>query len=222
MADKYAFLSDEWFDAAGKLVAEHSADGPPAPSLVMNLEVTDGENNTTEFHMGARDGATLFGKGHIDGADSRSPPISRLPRGLRGEQPRRGMQAFMAGKVRIQGDMTKLMMAQAGGQGGNPALTEALQSITGVGVNSTSARASRRESAPSASTVVEETASNIPKSRTGARDRAARHAADATGRASRAARTRSPVAPAAAGSLLRAVPGASHCAPGPFPDVHVP
>jgi len=40
------------------------------------------------------------------------------------------MQAFMSGKVRIQGDMTKLMMAQAGGQGGNPALSEALQSIT--------------------------------------------------------------------------------------------
>jgi putative sterol carrier protein len=38
------------------------------------------------------------------------------------------MQAFMSGKVRIQGDMTKLMMAQ--GQGGNPALNEALQSIT--------------------------------------------------------------------------------------------
>jgi hypothetical protein len=40
------------------------------------------------------------------------------------------MQAFMAGKVRIQGDMTKLMMAQAGGGGGNNTLTEALQSIT--------------------------------------------------------------------------------------------
>jgi putative sterol carrier protein len=38
------------------------------------------------------------------------------------------MQAFMAGKVRVQGDMTKLMMSQ--GQGGNPGLTEALQSIT--------------------------------------------------------------------------------------------
>jgi putative sterol carrier protein len=38
------------------------------------------------------------------------------------------MQAFMAGKVRIQGDMTKLMMAQ--GQGGSPGLSEALQSIT--------------------------------------------------------------------------------------------
>ena len=40
------------------------------------------------------------------------------------------MQAFMAGKVRIQGDMTKLMMAQAGSSGGNTQLTEALQSIT--------------------------------------------------------------------------------------------
>jgi putative sterol carrier protein len=39
-----------------------------------------------------------------------------------------GMQAFMAGKVRVQGDMTKLMMQ--GSHGGNPALTEALQAIT--------------------------------------------------------------------------------------------
>ena len=40
-----------------------------------------------------------------------------------------GMQAFMAGKVRVQGDMTKLMMAQAGG-GGAPDLSQALQDIT--------------------------------------------------------------------------------------------
>jgi hypothetical protein len=36
----------------------------------------------------------------------------------------------MAGKVKVQGDMTKLMMASAGGGGGNDALTNALQSIT--------------------------------------------------------------------------------------------
>jgi hypothetical protein len=40
-----------------------------------------------------------------------------------------GMQAFMAGKVRVQGDMTKLMMAQAGG-GGTPDLSKQLQDIT--------------------------------------------------------------------------------------------
>ena len=131
MADKYAFLSDEWFDAAAKLVAEHSTDGPPAPNLVMNLEVTDAENNKTEFHMGARDGTTLFGKGHIDGADlTLATDIDTAREVFVANNPAAGMQAFMAGKVRIQGDMTKLMMAQAGGQGGNPALTEALQSIT--------------------------------------------------------------------------------------------
>ena len=131
MADKYAFLSDEWFDAAAKLVAEHSTDGPPAPNLVMNLEVTDAENNKTEFHMGARDGTTLFGKGHIDGADlTLATDIDTAREVFVANNPAAGMQAFMAGKVRIQGDMTKLMMAQAGGQGGNPALSEALQSIT--------------------------------------------------------------------------------------------
>ena len=29
MADKHAFLSDEWFDAAAKLIAEHGAEAPP-------------------------------------------------------------------------------------------------------------------------------------------------------------------------------------------------
>ena len=130
MADKHPFLSDEWFDAAAKLIDHHSASGPPAPNLVMNLEVTDGDN-TTEFHMGARDGETLFGKGHTDGADlTLATDIETAREVFVANNPAAGMQAFMAGKVRIQGDMTKLMMAQAGGQGGNPALTEALQRIT--------------------------------------------------------------------------------------------
>ena len=96
----------------------------------MNLEVTDGEK-TTEFHMGAKDGATLFGKGHTDGADlTLATDIDTAREVFVANNPAAGMQAFMAGKVRIQGDMTKLMMAQAGGQGGNTQLTEALQSIT--------------------------------------------------------------------------------------------
>jgi hypothetical protein len=128
MADKHEFLSDGWFDAASKLIAEHGAGAPPGQSLVMNLEVSDGDK-TTEFHMGSKDGATLFGKGHTDGADlTLSTDIETAREVFVANNPAAGMQAFMAGKVRIQGDMTKMMMAQ--GQGGNPALTEALQSIT--------------------------------------------------------------------------------------------
>src|SRR5262249_9599300 len=107
-----------------------AADAPPGPNLVMNLEVSDGDK-TTEFHMGAKDGATLFGKGHTDGADlTLSTDIDTAREVFVANNPQAGMQAFMSCKLRIQGDMTKLRMAQAGVQGGNPALTEALQAIT--------------------------------------------------------------------------------------------
>ena len=39
------------------------------------------------------------------------------------------MQAFMAGKVKVQGDMTKLMASQGAG-GGNNELTTAIQELT--------------------------------------------------------------------------------------------
>jgi SCP-2 sterol transfer family len=130
VADKHAFLSDAWFDAAAKLIAEHGAEGPPGPDLVMNLEVADGDQ-TTQFHMGSKGGATLFGKGHTDGADlTLSTDIATAREVFVDNNPAAGMQAFMAGKVKIQGDMAKLMMAQAGGGGGNTQLTDALQSIT--------------------------------------------------------------------------------------------
>ena len=70
--------------------------------------------------MGSKDGADALRQGQRPTARiSRCRPTS-TPRakcsspGIR----QAGMQAFMAGKVRVQGDMTKLMMAQAGGGGG--------------------------------------------------------------------------------------------------------
>ena len=130
MADKYPFLSDEWFDAAAKLISEHDANAPPGTNLLLNLEVEEGDNKTL-FHMGSRDGATLFGKGHDDSADvTLSTDLETAKAVFIDGNPQAGMQAFMSGKVRVQGDMTKLMMAQGGGGGGNPALTEALQGIT--------------------------------------------------------------------------------------------
>ena len=127
MPDKYPFLSDAWFDAAEKVIHEHETPAPPT-SLVMNLEVSDGDK-TTEFHMGSKDGATLFGKGHTDGADlTLSTDIDTAREVFVANNPAAGMQAFMAGKVRVQGDMTKLMMQ--GGGGANAELSAALQEIT--------------------------------------------------------------------------------------------
>ena len=112
MADKFPFLSDAWFDAAAKLISEHDAGAPPGTNVLMNLEVDDGDNKIL-FHMGSRDGATLFGKGHDDGADVTLSTDMETARAVFVDgNPQAGMQAFMSGKVRVQGDMTKLMMAQ--------------------------------------------------------------------------------------------------------------
>ena len=131
MPEKYPFLSDAWFDAAGRSIARaRDATPPPAPNLVMNLEVANGDE-TIQFHMGSKSGETLFGKGHTDGADlTLATDIDTAKAVFVSGDQQAGMQAFMSGKVRVQGDMTKLMMAQAGGGGGTPGLTEALQAIT--------------------------------------------------------------------------------------------
>jgi putative sterol carrier protein len=129
VSEKYPFLSDGWFDAAAKLISEHDTGAPPGTNVLMNLEVEDGGNKIL-FHMGSRDGQTLFGKGHDDGADVTLSTDMETARSVFVDANQQaGMQAFMSGKVRVQGDMTKLMMAQSGG-GGNPALTDALQGIT--------------------------------------------------------------------------------------------
>ena len=127
MSEKYPFLSDGWFAAAEKLIQEHETPAPPT-SLVMNLEVADGDQ-TIKFFMGSKEGETLFGKGTADGADlTMSTDIDTARQVFVAGDQAAGMQAFMAGKVRVQGDMTKLMMQ--GQSGGNPALTAALQQIT--------------------------------------------------------------------------------------------
>jgi putative sterol carrier protein len=125
--DKYQFLSDAWFDEAEKLIREHTTTAPPA-NLLMNLEVADGDR-TIKFFVGSKDGEALFGKGAADGADlTMSTDIETARQVFVANDQQAGMQAFMAGKVRVQGDMTKLMMQ--GGGGGNAALSAALQEIT--------------------------------------------------------------------------------------------
>ena len=127
MSDKYQFLSDAWFDAAEKLIREHETTAPPT-NLVMNLEVADGDQ-TIQFFLGSRNSEVLFGKGTTEGADLTMSTDIETARSVfvSGDQ-QAGMQAFMAGKVRVQGDMTKLMMQGSGG--GNAALSAALQEIT--------------------------------------------------------------------------------------------
>jgi SCP-2 sterol transfer family len=130
---KYPFLSDEWFDEVTKLVAEHGGDAPAHAQMKMNLVVIETPfDSDVNFHMGAEDGKPLMGKGHLDPADlTLTTDYGTAKEVFVAGNPQAGMQAFMAGKVKVQGDMTKLMAAQGGGgPAGNEGLQNAIQEMT--------------------------------------------------------------------------------------------
>ena len=129
-ATKHQFLSDDWFDVVGKLVQEHGADVPAQANVVVNLVITDTPfGDERQMHMGARDGKGEWGIGHTEGADvTLTTDYATAKQVFVSGDPNAGMQAFMQGKVRVQGDMAKLMASQQGG--GNPQLQEAIQAAT--------------------------------------------------------------------------------------------
>jgi hypothetical protein len=129
----YPFLSDEWFAAVHEIVEARELDVAAHAELTMNLTVTDtpfGEDR--RLHVGARDGRTEWGSGHADVADlSLTTDYVTAREIFMSGNPQAGMQAFMEGKVKLQGDLTKLMAAQMAGTGpGTPGLAEELAAIT--------------------------------------------------------------------------------------------
>jgi len=130
----HPFLSDEWFAVVEQLFEQHGAETPAQVAVLVNVTVTGtpfGEER--HLHMGAREGRGHWGIGHAANADvTLTTDYETAREVLISGDPQAGMQAFMAGKVRLQGDFAKLMAAQgAGGPGAtNAALAEAIQGIT--------------------------------------------------------------------------------------------
>ena len=132
---KHPFLSQEWMDEARKVREEYKDRTPPiAHQVRMNQVITEvpfGEG-TLQSHMDTTSGELVMEEGHLDEVDLTVTLDYATAKAIFVEgNPQAGMQAFMAGKVKVQGDMTKLMMAQqGGGPGGNQALTDAIQEMT--------------------------------------------------------------------------------------------
>jgi hypothetical protein len=129
----YRFLSAEWFEAVRAIVDARDVEIPPHAELSMNLVVTDTPfGDDRELHVGARDGKADWGQGHLADADLTLTTDYVTAKDIfMSGNPQAGMQAFMEGKVKLQGDLTKLMAAQVAGTGpGAPGLAEALSAIT--------------------------------------------------------------------------------------------
>jgi hypothetical protein len=114
----YPFLSDEWLDEARKIRAEYAGKTPPIPHVVrMNLVVTNvpfGDGDI-DAHMDTSSGELDLDMGHLETQDLKVTVDYDTAKAILIEgNPQAGMQAFMAGKVKVEGDMAKLMALQAG------------------------------------------------------------------------------------------------------------
>jgi putative sterol carrier protein len=113
----YPFLSDEWLDAARKIREEYAGKTPPiAHSVKMNLVVTavPFSDKDIDAHMDTSSGELLLETGHLENPDLKVTVDYDTAKAILIEgNPQAGMQAFMAGKVRVEGDMAKLMMLQS-------------------------------------------------------------------------------------------------------------
>jgi len=127
---KYPFLSDEWL-AAAKEIRESSGAAATTPHKIrMNQIITDvpfGEG-TIHAHMDSSSGEMQMDVGHLDDPDLTVTLDYPTAKAILVEgNPQAGMQAFMAGKIKVQGDMTKMMALQSGAP--DPAAQEVAKKI---------------------------------------------------------------------------------------------
>ena len=132
---KYQFLTPEWVAAAKAIREEFEGESPaPAHSVRMNQIITDvpfGDTDVKAF-MDTSDGALNLDLGELENPDLTVTVDYETAKAIIVDgNPQAGMQAFMAGKIKVQGDMTKMMALQAGGQDPVAAqVAERIQAIT--------------------------------------------------------------------------------------------
>ena len=112
----YPFLSAEWMDAA-KSIREKYADQAAAItiSVRMNQVITDTPFDGGEIHLylDTSSGGLVMESGELDTPDLTLTTDYDTAKSIFVDQDQAaGMQAFMAGKIKVQGDMMKMMAMQ--------------------------------------------------------------------------------------------------------------
>ena len=114
---QYQFLSDEWVAEARKIREELGGAGGAVPHKVrMNLVITEVPfgDAPVDAHMDTTTGEMRLDLGHLDDPDLKVTVDYATAKSILIEgNPQAGMQAFMAGKIKVEGDLSKLMALQA-------------------------------------------------------------------------------------------------------------
>lgn len=130
------FLSDEWLEQAKAIREEYAGQGGAPPhQMRMNLVITDVPDDVSagpiDAHLDTTAGDMEMDIGHIDPSDLTVTLEYDTAKAILVEgNPQAGMQAFMAGKIKVQGDMTKLMAMQSASP--DPVAAEIAEKINAI------------------------------------------------------------------------------------------
>ena len=115
----YLFLSDEWIEEARALRARYENDVPtPSVAVRLNVVVTEipHRDDDLQGHIDSGEGRTIIEQGHLDEPEltitidyhtAKAAFVTRDQQVV--------MQAFIGGKIFVEGDASKLLALQAGG-----------------------------------------------------------------------------------------------------------
>jgi hypothetical protein len=115
----HPFLSDAWFDAVEALRDKAPAAPEEVAGIALNMVVTGGPDGDRTLHFaGGR-----FDRGLAEGAPTTITVPHRVARSMLVDlDPEVAVTAFMAGEIRVEGDLTRLMEL-LGGFTGRPGST---------------------------------------------------------------------------------------------------
>lgn len=136
MATAYPFLSPDWMNAARALrETMPRPDTAPPVAVRMNLVVTDTPfDSDVQGHVDTTDGEVVIEDGHLDGPDLTVTVDYETARAIFIDQDAAAaMQAFMGGRIKVDGDLTKMLAMQASAAAPDAnaqGLADALREIT--------------------------------------------------------------------------------------------
>ena len=114
----HEFLSDDWMEAVKAIRDKYADQAPPVPYKIRMNQVISGapfdDGADIHIYMDTTDGTMTDGEGRARGPRGHRLTDWETARKIFVDQDQAaGMQAFMSGKIKVQGDMTKLMMMNA-------------------------------------------------------------------------------------------------------------
>ncbi len=132
----FPFLSDEWIEEARRIRAEYEdrAPGSPAP-LRVNVVVSEVPwgPGRVEGYLDTSSGVVELELGHLEHPDVTVTLEHATARSLLvGADAQAAMAAFLAGRIRVDGDLTKLVALQAAPGSLDPVVGEVFSRLRAI------------------------------------------------------------------------------------------